>query len=165
MLTRRRLLTTAAPAAILLGLVACASAPSGDTISTDAGLIGAGLATVVAALQAAGVAVPQAALDAVNSAVADIQKYAAQISSAVGNTTGTLLQQIMGGLQTVATVLTPFFPFAQLAFNIVSAGVSLGSYLLSLVGVTSAAATKASAGLEHYSPPEARTILHVAAAS
>ncbi len=157
-LSRRRLLLAASTCLLAAG---CANAPSGDTIATDAGLIGAGISTLVAALQAAGVAVPQDALDKVNAAIADIQKNADAISGALDP--APLLQQIMGGLKVVSTLLAPFFPYAPVAYQIVSAAVSLGTYLLSLAGVNVASVPRPAVSLRPYSPDDAREILRNAA--
>ena len=108
-LTRRRLLATAAPAAAL-ALAGCASG-SGTTTSTwIAALeaIGTELASVLPLLQSSG-AIPVAAISQATVIINDILSVLAAINSASTMLTGySVLTQIEGYLNALASVIAPY---------------------------------------------------------
>jgi hypothetical protein len=139
MFTRRKIVTTAAIAAPVVALGACANLTSSQ-VQNDAQLISSGLSGIVADLQnIPGLVIPADVLAKVNGELTIIGQNAQQIGSLVGSSPAVAINTAVG---VVAAALTPFFPAAPMVAVAVQAAVTLAATLVG--SFASAAASKMS---------------------
>jgi hypothetical protein len=161
---KRRTLASFGLATLLLSCTSLTPAAVATALQTDTADLNAALQTLPAELTAAGVTVPAATLADITKVLADIQTNAAGIAAA-STTSPTNASAIVSDINTVASLVSPFFPEAGLIVPIVDAAVSIGGSLLSEAGVSLAAAPIAGSYRPRsvYAPDAARGILHAQA--
>lgn len=136
-------------------LAACTGKTT-DQLHQDVMLISSGLASLAQTLQAIP-QVPPAVLAQANATIADIQAHADEIASTL--TPGaTMLQAISNSVNTLAALLTPYFPMSPAMAAVIQAALSLVPVVLASAGVAAAPPKGAMA------PDAARVVLRSAAA-
>ena len=151
---RRTALSSAAIGftAALLGCTALTPAAAATALQTDTATLNAALQAMSGELKAANITVPPA----LTAVLADLNTNATAIGTAI-TTPPTTVQAILGDIQTIATIATPFFPEIAVFEPLVNAALSMGSVLLADAGITLASA--APAVKPRYTAAEARLIL------
>lgn len=157
--SRRDLMVTAsyglmaAAAVAALSMAGCTT-QTPDQLQNDVNLVVAGAQAVVSAL-AAVPNVPPAVIAQAQAALANIQLNAAAIANAL-SPQANAAQAIVVAVNTLATLVQPYFPQAGQYAAIVAAAVSLAAVIAGMVG---AQAAPAPAGTPSMSPSTARTTL------